>query len=716
MAFDDEISDKISDSHKEETELEQYGVWVKVGPEEISAEEEDSIEDDFELHDLHHEEAVEDYSELTDEEEQLLGELEEDIDNADIALDEEPAVEPIEVESEKLAVAENETEAEEIATEVEDIDIDDLTEMEEEDGTGRGEGSGDEDTGAEDEMFDIDIDEDLLLGTDDIEDLENLDIEGLLNEDMQELEEDVRGLENAEKEKGDFDDLEALEAELESEDELLDIEDLDSSRESASSAEPPHSVEILSKIEKELLSIKNELSSLKEELSSLRASKEPSSSPSFGEKEKPSDELSMEQEDTGFFDEDEDETIALTGDELDNILNTANFTEENGTEEIHPEDTEEEFNDFREGFSDEENSFEVIPEEEPEEISEELEEEETPGDSLSLEEEDLLIDQEDVLTEEDLTVESDRSDESIEVSASPSGEEEEILDFEDLGGLEDEEEDEIELEEDAPPADEEEEETGSFELEDLETGELEGLAAEEEELEEIELGDLEENISGEATEEQLEENEGNNIEVLLPELKEEEQEEQEKEENFIDESEIESIDLEDFESPEEAPQEEISLEEAPLEEASFEESLEATEDLEEAEETGLEEGALEELDIEVPEERIEVPEESPEDEFLVSVEPQENLMEEEEILFDDTETIPGENVVPEMVAVTPKDGTSAGFASDTIPEGLKSEIKSVLSYMDQLLESLPEEKIQEFANSEHFEVYKRLFDELGLNS
>jgi hypothetical protein len=709
MAFDDEISDKISDSHKEETELEQYGVWVKVGPEEISAEEEDSIEDDFELHDLHHEEAVEDYSELTDEEEQLLGELEEDIDNADIALDEEPAVEPIEVESEKLAVAENETEAEEIATEVEDIDIDDLTEMEEEDGTGRGEGSGDEDTGVEDEMFDIDIDEDLLLGTDDIEDLENLDVEGLLNEDMQELEEDVRGLENAEKEKGDFDDLEALEAELESEDELLDIEDLDFSRESASSAEPPHSVEILSKIEKELLSIKNELSSLKEELSSLRASKEPSSSPSFGEKEKPSDELSMEQEDTGFFDEDEDETIALTGDELDNILNTANFTEENGTEEIHPEDTEEEFNDFREGFSDEENSFEVIPEEEPEEISEELEEEETPGDSLSLEEEDLLIDQEDVLTEEDLTVESDRSDESIEVSASPSGEEEEILDFEDLGGLEDEEEDEIELEEEALPADEEEEETGSFELEDLETGELEGLAAEEEELEEIELGDLEENISGEATEEQLEENEGNNIEVLLPELKEEEQEEQEKEENFIDESEIESIDLEDFESPEEAPQEEISLEEAPLEEASFEESLEATEDLEEAEETGLEEGALEELDIEVPEE-------SPEDEFLVSVEPQENLMEEEEILFDDTETIPGENVVPEMVAVTPKDGTSAGSASDTIPEGLKSEIKSVLSYMDQLLESLPEEKIQEFANSEHFEVYKRLFDELGLNS
>ncbi|MFP4638751.1 MAG: hypothetical protein ACLFM6_09970, partial [Spirochaetaceae bacterium] len=51
-----------------------------------------------------------------------------------------------------------------------------------------------------------------------------------------------------------------------------------------------------------------------------------------------------------------------------------------------------------------------------------------------------------------------------------------------------------------------------------------------------------------------------------------------------------------------------------------------------------------------------------------------------------------------------------------LPENLKQEIRSVLSYMDQLLESLPEEKIEEFARSEHFEVYKRLFEELGLES
>lgn len=45
---------------------------------------------------------------------------------------------------------------------------------------------------------------------------------------------------------------------------------------------------------------------------------------------------------------------------------------------------------------------------------------------------------------------------------------------------------------------------------------------------------------------------------------------------------------------------------------------------------------------------------------------------------------------------------------------LKTEIKSVLSYMDQLLENLPEDKIAEFAQSQQFDTYKKLFKELGL--
>ena len=53
--------------------------------------------------------------------------------------------------------------------------------------------------------------------------------------------------------------------------------------------------------------------------------------------------------------------------------------------------------------------------------------------------------------------------------------------------------------------------------------------------------------------------------------------------------------------------------------------------------------------------------------------------------------------------------------SNEIPAGMKEEIKSVLSYMDQLLENLPEDKIAEFAQSEQFETYKKLFSELGLS-
>ena len=46
---------------------------------------------------------------------------------------------------------------------------------------------------------------------------------------------------------------------------------------------------------------------------------------------------------------------------------------------------------------------------------------------------------------------------------------------------------------------------------------------------------------------------------------------------------------------------------------------------------------------------------------------------------------------------------------------LKQDIKSVLLYMDQLLENLPEEKIVEFAKSDEFVTYKKLFSELGLS-
>ncbi|MDR1149812.1 MAG: hypothetical protein LBK66_14395 [Spirochaetaceae bacterium] len=50
----------------------------------------------------------------------------------------------------------------------------------------------------------------------------------------------------------------------------------------------------------------------------------------------------------------------------------------------------------------------------------------------------------------------------------------------------------------------------------------------------------------------------------------------------------------------------------------------------------------------------------------------------------------------------------------TDSQQFKKELQVVLSYMDRLLESLPDEKIEEFARSKQFDIYKKVFKELGL--
>jgi hypothetical protein len=77
----------------------------------------------------------------------------------------------------------------------------------------------------------------------------------------------------------------------------------------------------------------------------------------------------------------------------------------------------------------------------------------------------------------------------------------------------------------------------------------------------------------------------------------------------------------------------------------------------------------------------------------------------------------------DLEAMIDQDFTSTEFREksrtalelSSLPGDLKDDIKEVLKYMDDLLESLPEDKIQEFARSEHFEVYKRIFDDLGIS-
>ncbi len=69
---------------------------------------------------------------------------------------------------------------------------------------------------------------------------------------------------------------------------------------------------------------------------------------------------------------------------------------------------------------------------------------------------------------------------------------------------------------------------------------------------------------------------------------------------------------------------------------------------------------------------------------------------------------------PPVQAVEESSAPAPRNSGKESPEALKGDIKSVLQYMDRLLESLPEDKIEEFARSDHFAVYKRLFEELGL--
>lgn len=58
--------------------------------------------------------------------------------------------------------------------------------------------------------------------------------------------------------------------------------------------------------------------------------------------------------------------------------------------------------------------------------------------------------------------------------------------------------------------------------------------------------------------------------------------------------------------------------------------------------------------------------------------------------------------------MAPSGGTEA--AGLVMPENIASGLKKLLGYLDRLLESLPEEKIDEFARSEYFELYRKVFE------
>jgi pilus assembly protein FimV len=256
-----DITDEASDA--EDSNLEQYGVWVKVEPHNLEEEAEQNMS--FELSDLDSSSE----SALTEEEEQLLGELEVD----------------------------------------EDADLGDLSGLED-DLEELGKGSAFEEQGGEEELSVEDLDVDLeALSEDSLED--SGDLEGLP---------EIGGEEALSLELEPDTEIEvALSDSAIVEEHYEDLATVEGVPSTPGQAPPKGSSDILEKIERDLNQIKMEIQSLKNELAGL--GKGGSSAGKVDVAPAPSG-------DDGFFERGEDETIALTGDELDNILNTADVTEE----------------------------------------------------------------------------------------------------------------------------------------------------------------------------------------------------------------------------------------------------------------------------------------------------------------------------------------------------------------------------------------------------
>jgi hypothetical protein len=585
IALSDSELDNVlqSASVTSEPNLEQYGVWVKVEPQNVEEEAEENMA--FELSDLE----SDDESALSEEEEQLLGKLEEN-DEDHLA-----GLSGLEEDLEELGkgTAFADEEGEELTVEDLDVDLDEL---------GDDNLAVPEDTGALEGLPEMEGEEELDIDAD-------TDIEVSLSDSaiVDEHYEDLATVEGVPSIPG--------------------------------QAPPKASSDILEKIEQDLNQIKAEIQSLKNELVGLGKGGMPSGKGEVAPARAASD---------GFSQKAEEETIALTGDELDNILNTADVTEEvEGLEESGESLEEEELPEA--DLLGEVPEVEVLEEIEPEPLGEPDEEimelgsldleEETPSDELTLEDSELSL--------EELEP-SAADDESIEIDIGEKSEEEELL-IDEPESVEDIEE--LSLDEDL----------GTLEGETEEIEEIEELSLEEPEGESELVAESEEiSLAEPAAESELAEIEELDADSSLEEVEE-----------------IEELSLEEVDAVES-----LSLEELPGEEETQQEDVLALDDLED---TGLE--AEDTEDLELAAEELPIPEE-PED---LEVEELGSLEEESE--------------EPQPQA-----------SSQVLPQDLQSDIKSVLSYLDQLFEALPEEKIKEFAQSEYFGIYKRLFEELGLGA
>ena len=93
----------------------------------------------------------------------------------------------------------------------------------------------------------------------------------------------------------------------------------------------------------------------------------------------------------------------------------------------------------------------------------------------------------------------------------------------------------------------------------------------------------------------------------------------------------------------------------------------------------------------------------------------EQIIEEPELTEQNEPEIQPEVLENELDTKEKTDTVETVQTQKPLSQDLMQDVKSLLVYMDQLLEDLPEEKIEEFANSDKFVLFKNVFEKLGLN-
>ena len=518
--------------------------------------------------------------------------------------------------------------------------------------------------------------------------------------------------------------------------------------------------ELLTQIVDDLKEVKNEISNLKSEFEEFKRNGAGSESEEVIE---PVVEPIPNDGDKGFFgDEDDDDTIALSGDELTNILSSAEMTSENsdGEQELEAPSSSA---DARESVQTEEDilgSAESMPE-----VPNDYNQEDTGSDvdfgNESLEEPNL----------DEVEIGASAEEESDASEESDAEEEIEVPKVDDIL-VESSNSDFIEnaITGDVPaPAEESEGEfTESQDFEEPLVGEEELKAEAEEqserlaaELSEADDDNSEDEDSSDTTPEMDQilatiHQENMEKDKIHPEVYSESEESEEspleepvapqvnEPEKELDIEALKTEALEEFDEPEVVENDDIENESSVEVEYvpatggdpfANEEKPELTEDniefLKEDEDEKIEPGISEEPVTKVfngwenpdnTDEAISEEEAVAESAGAEEAETAETVAEEPALEASEPEVadeVPGASGLSAAALASSGNDTSSSEETDApaeaIPEELKEEIKTVLSYMDQLLENLPEEKIEEFARSEQFSTYKKLFKELGLS-